>query len=204
MLPEAAPPRIQLPGFLFENTMRRVCVPGALASYLTSVKQQSFTQSNAILRLSLPLALCLAQVVTAAGPTGNAIKIDSVADIYAMQDYSFEVNQKTGLAGIRLEYTYPPARVGGDDIHRGPDPKVVTLPGLTYDAAARAVVYDDGVGRITCATAAHHRLVLFNGAYMKPTGACIVTSRLTRHERDNGWNIDRSGTLDAYFDVRRK
>ena len=40
-------------------------------------------------------------------PTPTAIKIDSVAAKYAMQDFSFEVNPETGRAGIRLEYNYP-------------------------------------------------------------------------------------------------
>jgi hypothetical protein len=156
------------------------------------------------LRLSIPIALCLAALPTSAEPATNAIRIDRVADKFALQDFSFEVDQRTGQAGIRLEYTYPPANVGSDDMHPAPDPKIVTVPGLTYDPATHAVVYNDGVERTICATAAHHRMVLFNGAYMKPTGACRVSSRLAIHERNGAWNGDRSQTLDLYFDVQHK
>jgi hypothetical protein len=156
------------------------------------------------LRRSIPIALCFAALPAAAEPAANAIRIDSVADKYALQDYSFEVDQRTGQAGIRLEYTYPPASVGSDDIHPAPDPKIVTVPGLTYDAAARAVVYNDGVERTICATAAHHRMVLWNGAYMKSTGACVVSSRPAERTRDGALSVDRLRTLDTYFDVRRK
>jgi hypothetical protein len=157
-----------------------------------------------ILRQSLVAVLGLIPALAVAEPA-TGIRIDSVADKYAVQDFSFEVNAETGRAGIRLEYSYPPALVGLDDTgDQGPSPKIVTLPGLAYDAAAHSVVYNDGVNHFTCATAANHRSLFGKSSYMKPTGACVVSSRLTDHTRDNGWSIDRYRTLDAYFAVRQK
>ena len=160
-------------------------------------------RSVSILGLQILIALGF-RAALVAEPATIAIRIDRVADRYALQEFSFEVNAETGRAGIRLEYYYPPGRVGGDDSDRGPAPKIATLPGLIYDAAAHAVVYNDGPNRATCATAANHRTLFWKNAYMKPTGACIVSSRLTQHSRDNGWSIDRSRTLDTYFEVQRK
>ena len=120
-------------------------------------------RSNAISCLSITTALGLT-VLTVVAQTLTAIKIDSVADKYALQDFSFEVSPETGRAGIRLEYTYPPARLGGDDSDRGPAPKIATLPGLTYDSTAHAVIYDGGTKRTTCATAVDRRNALFGRA----------------------------------------
>ena len=160
-------------------------------------------RSNAISCLSITTALGLT-VLTVVAQTPTAIKIDSVADKYALQDFSFEVSPETGRAGIRLEYTYPPARLGGDDSDRGPAPKIATLPGLTYDSTAHAVIYDGGTKRTTCATAADRRMLFWKSIYMKPTGACLVLSRLTPHAEDNGWSVDRFRTLDTYFEVAGK
>ncbi len=160
---------------------------------------------HAIWCSSIGAALGLSAVMAIAAPAMNGIRIDSAASKYAIQDFSFEVNPETGRAGIRLEYKYPPALVGLDDTgDQGPAPRITTLPGLTYDSAAHAVVYTDGVNRTVCATAAHHRMVLLNRAYMKPTGACVVSSHLTNHAQDNGWSIDRYRTLDTYFEVPQK
>ena len=66
---------------------------------------------------------------------------------------------------MRVESKYPPALVGLDDTgDQGPAPRIATLPGLSYDAAAHAVVYNDGA---TCATAANHRTLFGKSAYMK-------------------------------------
>jgi hypothetical protein len=144
--------------------------------------------------------LCFVASLAGEVPTGTAIKIDSVADKYAMQNFTFEVNPETGRAGIRLEYNFPPALVGLEETG-GPEPKIVTLPALTYDAVAHAVIYSKGLNRITCATAATHRTLFGKSVYMKPTGACIVAARLTSHSHDNGWSINRFRTLDIYFEA---
>src|ERR1700733_15332916 len=166
---------------------------------------RQITHSTAVLCIPMLSALCITAVLPIAGATDPSVKIDSVAEKYAIQESSFEVNPKTGRAGIRLVYVYLPGRLGGDDSDRGPEPTIATLPGLTYDAAARAVVYNDGGKSITCATAAtDHRVVFWRSTYMKPTGACRVASRLIQHTRDDGWRVERIHTLDTFFEVQSK
>jgi hypothetical protein len=148
--------------------------------------------------------LCLTGILTGATTAPPAVRIDSIADKYALQTFSFEVSPDTRNAGILLEYIYPPARLGGDDSDRGPDPRAIILPGLTYDETTRAIIYDDGTTRTTCATETDRRILFWKSAHMKPTGACIVTTRLTHHANNDGWRINRFNTLDAWFEVRPK
>jgi len=154
--------------------------------------------------VSIRIALCFAAVLASAAPPENAIKIDSTRTRYALQDFSFEVSPTTGAAGIRLEYSYPASWLLGDDSDRGPGYKMALLPGLNYDAATHAIVYDDGATRTTCATEVGRTTVFWKTAYMKPTGACKVSARVTRHAENNGWSTNRYNTLDAYFEVRHR
>jgi hypothetical protein len=156
------------------------------------------------LYVAIPIALCLTAVMVGAVPAGTAVRIDTIADRYALHDFSFEVSPETGKAGIRLEYDYPPARTGGYDGNWDPSPKIAMLPGLTCDFAAHAIVYDDGAARTTCATEVDHTVAFWKTVHMKPTGACRVSARVTRHAESNGWSTNRYNTLDTYFEVRRK
>ena len=161
-------------------------------------------QSVPRLYVSIPIALCLAAVLVEATPVSNSIRIDTTRAKYALQDFSFEVSPENGTAGIRLEYSYPASWLQGDDSDRGPGPKIAMLPGLTYDAATHAIVYDDGAARTTCATEVDHTAVFWKTVHMKPTGKCSVSARVTRHAESNGWSTNRYDTLDAYFEVRHK
>jgi hypothetical protein len=156
------------------------------------------------LYVSIPIVLCLTAVIAAAVPAETAVKIDTIADRYALHDFSFEVSPETGRAGIRLEYDYPPARTGDYDGNWDPGPKIAMLPGLTYDNATHAIVYDDGTTHTTCATEVDHTVVFWKTVHMKPTGACRVSARVTHHSESDGWSTHRYNTLDAYFEVRRK
>jgi hypothetical protein len=162
-----------------------------------------FQYSAAVLSLFIPAVSCVTARIAIAAASNASIRIDSVADKYAVQNVSFEVNPETKRAGIRLEYVYPPELVGDVDGYWVPAPKIVVVPNLTYDVAAGAVVYNDGVKTTTCAVAAGQRVLLWKVAIMKPTGACMVSSRLTTHERDNGWSIAHLRTMDTYFEVRQ-
>jgi len=154
--------------------------------------------------VSLPVVLGITAVLAGAASAGTEVKIDTIADKYALQDFSFEISLATGETGIRLEYIYPPTRFGGDDSDRGPDPRIALIPGLAYDGSAHAVVYNDGRTRTTCATEADRTILFWKTVHMKPTGACTVSARVTHHEHNNGWNTDRFNTLDAYFEVHGK
>jgi hypothetical protein len=155
----------------------------------------------------LKLVPCLALGLTAgsggAATAPTAIKIDSVSSRYALQDFSFAISPETGHAGIRLEYSYPPARLGGDDSDRAPAPRVATLPGLTYDESAHAIVFDDGTSRTTCATEVERTVFFRRTAHMKSSGACMVEARVVNRAVSNGWSTDRIGTLEAWFAVRK-
>ena len=135
-------------------------------------------------------------MAAAAAPSANrpkaatAVRIDTVADRYELQSFSFEVSPETGKAEIRLRYDYPLARIAGGDSEHAPDARVATVPGLRYDESARAIVYDNGATRTTCATASHDNL------QMKRTGACVV---VTHRDRAGG----ELNTLDTWFEVRK-
>ena len=60
------------------------------------------------LSVSIPLALCLAAMLAGATPRfeRDQDRYDP-CEIHALQDFSFELSPGTGVAGIRLEYSYP-------------------------------------------------------------------------------------------------
>jgi hypothetical protein len=116
--------------------------------------------------------------------------------------YSFEVQPATRRARIVIDYTYPDQVAFGSDGGAAPEPTMAQIPGLTYDAAAKAVVYEVRGKKTVCATV-HNRPFLFRRSLdVMPTGACAVTSRLVEHEADNGWSIGRIPTVDSFFEVR--
>jgi len=145
--------------------------------------------------------------VMAAGPRAaettpdQPLKIDSVPARYTVQDSSFEVNPQNGRAGIRLEYDFPPARLGGNDYDQAPPPKTVTVAGLRYEPSTRTIVFDKGTTRVTCATESSRRTLFWKTSFMKPTGKCLVESHVIRHAQDNGWTVDPSSTLDTFFEA---
>jgi hypothetical protein len=152
--------------------------------------------------VSTATTLCLAAVLAEATYAATAIKIDAVANKYELEDFSFEASPETGNAGIRLEYAYPGSWLEGDDSDRGPAPRIAMVPGLIYDAASHAIVYDDGATRTTCATEVDRTVAFWKTVRMKPTGACKVSAHVIHHARNNRWSIDRFTTLDTYFEVR--
>jgi hypothetical protein len=156
------------------------------------------------LYVSISIALCLTAAMAAAVPAETAVRIDTIADRYALHDFSFEVSPETGRAGIRLEYDYPPARTGDYDGNWDPSPRIALLPSLTYDTAAHAIVYDDGAAHTTCATEVGRTVAFWKTAHMKPTGACRVSARVTQHAESDGWSTHRYNTLDTYFEVHHK
>ncbi len=154
--------------------------------------------------LAVPFAVSLASMSGRPAVHSNAIRIDSVRPRYALQDYSFEVSPRTGNAAIRLQYVYPPMRMGGDDGDRGPDDRIILLPGLRYEPNDRAIVYSNENSTTRCAIETDRTVLFRKVKRMKPTGACMVSARLTPHERNDGWEIDSYKTLDAYFQLVNK
>jgi hypothetical protein len=168
-------------------------------------------------QFSIPLALGIAAAIStswaATGPE-TGVRIASVAPEYrptagpelpepvSMQRYSFEVEPATGRARVVIDYTYPDQVAFGLDGGAGPEPTMAQIPGLKYDADAKAVVYDASGKRTVCATV-HYRTFLFRKSLdVMPTGACAVTSRLVAHVIDNGWSMSRIPAVDSFFEVR--
>jgi hypothetical protein len=120
----------------------------------------------------------------------------------SMQRYSFEVEPATGRARIVIDYNYPDKAAFGLDGGAGPEPTMAQIPGLKYDAAAKAVVYDTGGKRTVCATVRNRTFLFRKNLDVIPTGACAVTSRLVEHLTDNGWSIGRVPTVDSFLEVR--
>lgn len=146
-------------------------------------------------------ASCLVSMVALAAP--SAVRIDSVDEKYAVQSFSFEVNSSNGRAGIRIVYENPAALVGLEEAgDRGPAPRMLTPPNLHFDASVHAVIYESGGQAVTCAVEAIHRTIFGKRVYMKPTGACIISTRIGTYSRDDGWSVDPVRMLDTYLETR--
>ncbi|MES1263576.1 MAG: hypothetical protein ABUL69_04415, partial [Peristeroidobacter soli] len=119
-----------------------------------------------------------------------------------MEGFSFRVDKETGRASVEVDYTYWDRAAFGLDGGIGPEPTVAQIPGLSYDAEGRAVVYDAAGKRVICATVRKHKFLFWSGLSVTPTGACIVNSRRTSHVEDTGWIIHRFEAIDTFFVVK--
>ena len=162
----------------------------------------------------VPLAVAVIAGMAAPSWAESQVKIASVAPEYrptagpempepvSMQSYSFEVEPQTGRARVVIDYTYPDQAAYGMDGGAGPEPTMAQLPGLRYDAAAKAVVYETGGKSTVCATVRDQKSFFRKSLAVTPTGACAVTSRLVEHMADNGWSISHFPTVDTFFEAR--
>lgn len=162
----------------------------------------------------VPLVVAMIGGMAAPSWAGSPVKIASVAPEYrptagpempepvTMQRFSFEVEPATGRARIVVDYTYPDQAAFGMDGGAGPEPTMAQIPGLRYDAAAKAVVYETGGKRTVCAMVQDRKFLSRKSLAVTPTGSCGVTSRLVEHMADNGWSISQLPTVDTFFEVR--
>ena len=169
-------------------------------------------------QFAIPLALGMvagiAPLTLAATGAETGVRIASVAPEYrptagsempepvSVQRYSFEVEPATGRARIVIDYTYPDQPAFGIDGGAGPEPTMAQIPGLKYDAAAKAVVYDSAGKRTVCAMVRGRKVLFAKSLAVIPTGACTVTSRLVEHVADNAWSTSRVPRVDTFFEVR--
>jgi len=164
------------------------------------------------MKLAVLLPFVLTMAVAAPAPDDARIKIATVPAEYRphtgsermqavrMDSFYFEVNRETGRARVVVEYTYPHAVGYQSDADPGPQPTFAQLPGLTYDPAAHAVVYDGGGKRTVCALvpkAKGRRATL----RAKATGSCVVTASVAEQTQDDGFSLHQSRALDVYFEV---
>jgi hypothetical protein len=165
-------------------------------------------------QLVIPVAVGMAAAIAPPARAETGMKIASVPPEYrptagpempepvSMQRYSFEVEPATGRARIVIDYTYPDQAAFGLDGGAGPEPTMAQIPGLKYDAAAKAVVYDTAGKRTVCAMVRDRNFLFRKDLAVTATGACTVTSRLVEHVADNSWSISRVPTVDTFFEVR--
>jgi hypothetical protein len=164
---------------------------------------------------SFSMAVLVTMALAVPAFADSRVKIDTVPSEYApinsptnrepvsMSGYHFEVNEETGRARVVVDYTYPDELIyGPNDDAGGPHPTVIQLPGLKYDAAAHAVVYDSNGTRDVCATVHRRRGLFGRHLAVKSTGACTVFAVVADHAEDDGWSIHRFRALDAYFEAR--
>jgi hypothetical protein len=144
----------------------------------------------------------------------SRIKIDTVPSEYApinsptnrepvsLSSYHFEVEPETGRARLVVEYTYPDQMIyGPNDDAGGPASTIVQLPGLRYDAGARAVVYDSNGTKSICATVDERSGLFGHHLKVKNTGACTVSAMAADHIEDTGWKLRRFRALDTYLEI---
>jgi outer membrane protein len=155
-------------------------------------------------------------MVTAA-PTSPAprsrIKIGAVPNQYmpgnmsmfqpvSMKDFHFDIQPQTLQVRVVVDYTYPDENMlGQNDSQGGPPPIAVQVPGLKYDAAEHAIIYEANGAHIVCAQTEERRNVFGKHITVKNTGACDVTAEDAAHVGDDGWRIRRAQTLNTYFEV---
>ena len=142
------------------------------------------------------------------------LKIDTVPLEYApsnsptsrepvsLSSFHFEVDQSTSRARVVAIYTYPDEMTyERNDAAGGPRPTVVQIPGLTFDATARVIVYNSSGKKVVCATVEDHAGLFGHHLRVKNTGSCIVTASDSDHLEDDGWTLHRFRALDTYFEV---
>jgi hypothetical protein len=145
----------------------------------------------------------------------SKIKIDMVPSEYtpvnsptnrepvSISSFHFEIDRETSRARVVVNYTYPDQMIYGpnDDVG-GPRSTFAQIPGLRYDAVARAIVYDSGGAKTVCATVNDQPGFLGRRLRTKNTGACGVSGVVTDHAEDTGWDIRRFRAIDVYLEVR--
>jgi hypothetical protein len=123
-------------------------------------------------------------------------------DPVSVENFSFEVQPQSGRARIVVDYMYPDRSTQLIGEGPGPRPTIAQIPGLKYDVDGRTVVYEEGGKKVVCAEVRDRRFLFWKHLDVEPTGACIVTSRVTSHSEDDGWSIRQVPTLDTYLELR--
>lgn len=145
-------------------------------------------------RTAIKIATVPAEFTPHAGP--------GLPEPVSMSSYYFEVNEETVRARVVVDYTYRNQMVvAGEDAH-GPDPTYAQIPGLIYDPAAHAVLYEGDGQKIVCAVVQERRSRFLRRLRLKPTGKCTVSATKTDHAEDDGWKSRRFRAIDVYFEVQ--
>jgi hypothetical protein len=158
----------------------------------------------------------LAPLTVATQASANtAVKVDSIPYEYmlvssitnrepvSVSSYHFELEPETCRARVVVEYTYPDQMIyGGGDPLRGPQPSFAQIPGLKFDAAAHAVIFDGDGTKVGCANVTEYGGLFGQHRKVTNTGECSVTAVPSIHTVDTGWKLIRVRALDTFLEVR--
>jgi hypothetical protein len=109
----------------------------------------------------------------------------------SMSGFHFEANEETGRVRVVVDYDAPILNPRVYD--PGPGTTEAEIPGLTWNAATRSVVYAVNGRETVCAAAqSGKKLKLQN------TGACTVTATEGDHVNDNG---DHIKVIETWFEA---
>jgi hypothetical protein len=167
------------------------------------MKQSVFVAAFGALAFAIPVSANSRIQIDTFPPESVPINSPTIRETVSLSSFHFEVNQETGRARVVVEYTYPDQMTyGPDDDAGGPRPTIAQLPGLTYDAAAHAVVYDSSGTKTICATVSERSGLFGHHLRVRNTGACTATTNVANHAVDTGWDIRRFHAVDTYFEAR--
>ena len=164
---------------------------------------------------AIAISLFALLAVATQASANTAAKIDSIPYEYTLvnsitnrepvsvSSYHFEVEPDTGRTRVVVEYTYPDQMTyGGDDPLSGPQPSFAQIPGLRFDPAAHAVIFDGFGTKAVCANVTEHRGLFGQHLKVTNTGECFVTAMPSIHTVDTGWNLVRVRALDTFLEIR--
>jgi hypothetical protein len=135
----------------------------------------------------------------------SRIKVGTVPALYeplgsmysqpvSLAGYHFEANPETGLARVVVNYSFPVVNPRVYD--PGPEPTMAQIPGLTWNAATRSVVYEANGHETVCAVAQPGKSLK-----LENTGACTVTATEGEQTTSDGWNLHHFKAIDTWLEV---
>jgi len=151
--------------------------------------------------LAIPMSAETKMKIASVGPQYTPKAGSQLPEPVSMRGYFFEVEKETGRARVVIDYTYPNQAAYGFDGGAGPQPTMAQIPGLRYDPASKAVLYDAAGRSVVCATVRDQKVLFWSRSSIVPTGACKINSQPMDQVADTGWNIRRFRTIDTFFEV---
>lgn len=138
-------------------------------------------------------ALILAGLMAGLTPLTQASPILSrpVSEQILNESKQFAINADLGRAWVEVALS-----TSGSDVTENYQ---VRVPGLRYDAAREAVVFQAQGQEVVCATVKPSGWWLFKGHRITPTGACQLSHRYVRTPVDNGFHIDDIQHFEVLF-----
>jgi hypothetical protein len=144
------------------------------------------------------LVLALASVSASAQAATVLVSRASPQDV-AYNYASFDINAPMSRAWVVVKYW---ERDSGSD--RGSDETIhrSLVPGLSYDANAKQIVFAGKSGNVVCANVTFKTGLLGRVRYsISTTGACTFETSVATQTRDSGFDVESTQTLDTYLNI---